>query len=247
MPRAVLRQHGVPARGRIGFAGYFADDYWHDHVVVEAREQGPSGGRWRRFDPEVTEADGLVAGPMDLPTGPQSPFMTAAEAWLAWRSGDLDVTRFGAGPGVVPEGPWFLQDYVLRELAHLQGDELLLWDVWGAMSGPDAPIEDAVLAMTDEVAALLVAADAAEGVGDPAGSQGRTAGGNTARSRLGEWYRSDARLHPGGTILRFDPFAGPGEPPTPVELAPHDRSGEGVGFRMAGGRRVSSSGSPRHP
>jgi hypothetical protein len=208
---AVLRQHGIPARGRIGFAGYFEEGYHHDHVVVEMWEEseaggghgredrlhGGSSGRWRRFDPEVTETDGLVASPMDLPTGPGAPFLTAAEAWRGWRAGELDASRFGAGPGVGPEGPWFLQHYVLRELAHLQGDELLLWDAWGAMAEPGQPIEDAVLTLTDEVAALLVAADAED---------------------LAERYIADERLHPGETVLRFDPFAGPGEPPTVAEL-----------------------------
>lgn len=32
---AALRGRGVPARTRIGFAGYFAPDFHHDHVVAE--------------------------------------------------------------------------------------------------------------------------------------------------------------------------------------------------------------------
>lgn len=44
---AVLRQHGVPARSRVGFADYFEPGWHHDHVVAE----GHDGRRWRRFDP----------------------------------------------------------------------------------------------------------------------------------------------------------------------------------------------------
>ena len=46
----VLRQHGIPARSRVGFAGYFDRGFHRDHVVVEYWD----GGRWVRFDPELT-------------------------------------------------------------------------------------------------------------------------------------------------------------------------------------------------
>ena len=208
---AVLREHGIEARGRVGFAGYLGEGYHYDHVVVEVRE----GGRWRRFDPEVPEPGARVASPMDLPTGPDSPFLTAAETWLGCRSGDLDLNRFGTGPGVLPEGPWFMQNYVLREVAHRHGDELLLWDVWGAMAAPGVPIDDAVLALTDEVAALLVAADAEESAGEVTG----------AAERLAQRYATDERLHPGNRVLRFDPFAGPEDPPVEESLCPEVLSG----------------------
>lgn len=44
---SLLRHHGVPARSRIGFAGYFTQGWHHDHVVPEAW----LGGRWVRCDP----------------------------------------------------------------------------------------------------------------------------------------------------------------------------------------------------
>ena len=37
-----LRQHGIPARSRVGFATYFHPDWNHDHVVVETWR----GGGW---------------------------------------------------------------------------------------------------------------------------------------------------------------------------------------------------------
>ncbi len=44
-----LRQRGVPAGNRIGFAHYFTPGWAGDHVIVEFCRQG----RWQRADPEL--------------------------------------------------------------------------------------------------------------------------------------------------------------------------------------------------
>lgn len=188
---AVLRHHGVAARGRVGFARYFDPDFCHDHVVVEARLP-EGGGRWVRFDPELTGPHGTLETPTDMPVGPESPFLTAAEVWRGWRAGALDAQEFGAAPDSVARGPWFIQNYVLRDVAHRHGDELLLWDVWGAMAAPDDPFDPEVLALTDRVAALTVDADA----GDPA-----------AEAELTTLYTGSTGLRPGRVVRRHDPFA----------------------------------------
>src|SRR5881296_2904531 len=48
---AVLRQHGVPARARVGFANYFTPNFNEDHWVCEYH----GGDRWRLLDPELSE------------------------------------------------------------------------------------------------------------------------------------------------------------------------------------------------
>ncbi|WP_037365490.1 transglutaminase domain-containing protein [Nakamurella lactea] len=185
----VLRQHGIPARSRIGFASYFSPTWNHDHVIVEMW----NGARWLRFDPEVAEPSAALPTPLDIPAGPAAPFRTAAEVWQGHRDGSLDVETFGVDESVpVIRGRWFVRDYVIREVAHRFGDELLLWDNWGAMTGPEDDSADggAVDVLIDEVAALLVAADA----GDLAAERG-----------LLRRYRDDERLRPGAKVLRADP------------------------------------------
>lgn len=200
---AVLRHHGVAARGRVGFARYLNPDFCHDHVVVEARLPD-AGGAWVRFDPEITGPHGSLETPTDMPVGPDSDFPTAAEVWRGWRAGDLDAGLFGVAPGTPARGPWFIQNYVVRDVAHRHGDELLLWDVWGEMADPAAPLPAELVALTDRVAALTVEADA----GDPA-----------AETELTSLYT--ARLRPGPTVLRLDPFE-PQSPPVTESLeAPH--------------------------
>ena len=196
----ILREHGLPARTRIGFAGYFRPEFSHDHVVVERFE----GDRWVRFDPELT--DGFDFDVTDMPTGPGAPFESAAEVWRGHRAGTLDVSRYGVDPSLDPplRGEQIVAAYVIGEVAHRHGDELLLWDAWGAML-PDPTADPSLL---DEVAALLVAADEEERAGRLDGPAAR---------ELAARYAADDRLHPGESVTLLSPLE-PGRAPVQVLL-----------------------------
>jgi hypothetical protein len=201
----VLRGHGVPARSRVGFARYFTDGYHVDHVVVEHWD----GARWVLWDPEMPATFGTApfAGPAfdirDMTTGVDGPFTTAAQAWTAHRHDGLDLNAFGVWPGLGIGGREFVRTYVVGELAHRRGDELLLWDMWGArLVAEDLPADDerahAELvpsqeadALADEVAALLLRADA---------------GDAEAEAEAARRYAADPRLHPGTRIRTLSPL-----------------------------------------
>lgn len=190
----VLRQHGVPARTRVGFAGYFTPGFHHDHVVVERWD----GQRWVRSDPELDAAHPWGFDPHDLPTGPDAPFLTAARTWQGIRAGRLDPSLFGVDPSLPDVGGTpFVRWYVLLELAHRQRDEVLLWDVWetwgeaGEHGFEPAPCpHDELDAQVDEIADLLLRADD----GDAA-----------AEAELDRRYATDARLRPDGRVLTLSP------------------------------------------
>jgi len=184
-----LREHAVPARSRVGFAGYLTPGFHHDHVVVEHR----SGDRWVRTDPELPDGAGVGFDPRDMPTGPGAPFETAAEVWRGHRAGELDAGLYGVWPGSPLRGPDFVAHYVVYEVAHRFGDELLLWDDWEGLHAPDP-------AWLDDLAALLVAADA---------------GVAGAEEHLATLHAHDGRLRPAGTVVQHSPF---GEPSRPVDL-----------------------------
>jgi Transglutaminase-like superfamily len=198
---AVLREHGVPARSRVGFAAYFEPPFHHDHVVVEEWD----GQRWVRWDSELEPAPHWGFDVRDMPVGHGAPFETAAEVWQAIRSGAADPTAYGVDPAL-PQlgGHAFVRDSVLQEVAHRNRDELLLWDLWGPMlrapylaepvtragiSLPDVDSDD-FDALADELAVLLVAADA---------------GDTAAEDELARRYAGDPLLHPGERMMTASP------------------------------------------
>jgi len=146
---SALRYKGIPARSRIGFADYFAAGFNHDHVVAEYW----NGDRWVMLDAQIDPAEDR---PFDVQDMPRGPFRSAAEVWLGIRAGELDGDLFGIDPGAPISGGWFVRNYVHLQHAHLNGDEPLLWDNWGPMSGG---LDGADLELTDQVAALMVASD----------------------------------------------------------------------------------------
>ncbi|MFR9777917.1 transglutaminase domain-containing protein [Micromonospora sp. MS34] len=182
---AALRQHGVPARSRVGFAAYFTPGWHHDHVLVEYW----NGERWVWADPELDPAadrrfDGYDIDPM------AGLFDSAARVWSAYRAGRIDPDVYGVQPDLPIRGAWFIYDYVLHELAHRQKDELLLWDDFGGMAGG---IEGADHALADEIAALLLAADD---------------GDEAPEKELTRRYATDRRLRPGSAVRSVDPTTG---------------------------------------
>ncbi len=195
----ILRSHGVPARSRVGFAGYFTDGWHHDHVIVEAY----FADRWVRFDPEVDAPRTGLDNPHDIGhcALDSSGFVTAAQVWAGYRAGDLDPETYGVDPMVpVFRGERFIFDEIIYEVAHRFGDELLLWDLWGRIGEPGSAVDDTDARWADQITALLLAADAHD---------------IEAEHRLLETYRSDAGLHVGPSVVQASPF---GEPDIEVRL-----------------------------
>jgi hypothetical protein len=156
---AVLRAQGTPARARCGFGGYFGTGTFEDHWVCEywdTRQQ-----RWILADAQIDDRQREMFGiDFDVTDVPRDRFLVAGQAWERCRSGAADPGTFGLsllGQG----GYWWIAGNLIRDAAALAGIELLPWDVWGAMPGPDEEITDEHLAFFDRLAALTQAPDAA--------------------------------------------------------------------------------------
>ncbi len=124
---SALRQRGIEARLRVGFAAYFNKGQWLDHWVCEFR----ADGLWRMFDGQLgrraREGLGIDFDSTDVPL---TRFLTAGPAWRAFRAGDLDPALCGL-PHAGIAGAWWLAGSVLRDAAALAGLEALPWDHWG--------------------------------------------------------------------------------------------------------------------
>jgi hypothetical protein len=152
---AIARHQGVPARARVGFAGYFVPGWFVDHVVAEVWDAGQQ--RWRLVDPEL--ADGHTGGsdpaPVDPLDVPASRFLTGPHAWRACRASEADPERFAVDPDLKIPGTrgWpYLRHNLVHDLAALTKREMLLWDEWG-LADLNAEPSPGQLALLDDLAA----------------------------------------------------------------------------------------------
>ena len=72
------------------------------------------------------------------------------------RSGGADPDRFGIFEW---HGQWFVQGDLVRDFLSLNKIELLPWDGWGLMAGPDQTVSAEDLELLDRMAALTLAGD----------------------------------------------------------------------------------------
>ena len=154
---AIFRHHGIPARGRGGFGAYFNPGKYEDHWVCEYWKAGE--GRWALLDSQI---DAVFArnlsirlDPLDVP---RDQFIPSPDAWRKCRDGDLDPQLFGIEFSQM-RGLWFVAGSLARDLATLNGCEILPWDVWGAQPAVDAELSADEIALFDTIAALTADPD----------------------------------------------------------------------------------------
>jgi hypothetical protein len=155
---AMLRAHGIPARARCGFGGYFTPGLFEDHWVCEywhAEEK-----RWVLVDAQIDDRQrgwfGIDFDVTDLPAGK---FLTGGQAWDRYRSGAADPGIFGLSL-VGESGDWWIAANLIRDAAALGNVEVLPWDCWGAMPQPDDVITSDLAALFDRLARLTENPDA---------------------------------------------------------------------------------------
>jgi hypothetical protein len=153
---AALRAHGVPARARCGFGGYFPGDTMEDHWVAEYW-----AGRWLLADAQLDDRHRAEWGfEFDTADVPRDAFVVAGQAWRRCRSGADDPGRYGL-TALNEFGDWWIAANLVRDVAALAERELLPWDVWGAMPEPEDEITPDLVALFDELAARTADPDTA--------------------------------------------------------------------------------------
>lgn len=153
---AMLRHQRVPARVRCGFACYFEQGFFIDHVVCEY---------WKADEARWALADALLDLVLrkayhitfDIIDVPREQFMLAGQAWQQYRVGALDPEGCGLS-STGPSGLAFIRAGLLRDLAALNKVELLTQDEWDIDSAQSAQgMAEADLALLDRLAALSLA------------------------------------------------------------------------------------------
>jgi hypothetical protein len=124
---SALRERGISARLRVGFASYFLAGRWEDHWVCEYR----CNGHWAILDAQLgSRTRKALKIAFDIANVPRTGWRSAASIWQALRAGDLDPGACGVSFAGIT-GDWFVAASVLRDAAALAGIETLPWDYWG--------------------------------------------------------------------------------------------------------------------
>ncbi|MFC7547721.1 transglutaminase-like domain-containing protein [Plantactinospora sp. GCM10030261] len=168
---AMLREAGIPARARAGFAGYFIDGFFDDHWVVEVWNDDRG---WHLVDPQVasapagtyTDAD---VDPLDVP---RDAFLVGGQAWQECRTGSRDPDSIGTS-AVGLTGIWEVQGNVIRDLAALNRVETLPWDEWGLIPVHYDRLDPADIELIDSIAVVSATGGPSQHAADAYGSDPR--------------------------------------------------------------------------
>lgn len=145
---ALLRQHGIPARARCGFARYFKSGYHEDHWICEYWSSKRQ--RWTLVDAQLDELQiaelKLSFDPINVP---RDQFLVAGQAWQLCRHKHVNPETFGIFD---MRGLWFVRDNLVRDVAALNKMPLLPWDAWGMIEKKDDELNEEELALLDRAA-----------------------------------------------------------------------------------------------
>jgi len=147
---AFLRAGGLPARSRCGFGSYFNPGWFEDHWVTEY--WNATHNRWQMVDAQLDATwQQMISFTGDPLAITATEFVSAGHAWKAWRNGDLDAGRCGLS-AIDEHGAHWIAGNLRLDLASLNKEEMLPWDVWGTRWGADERPSDAQLDLFDSVA-----------------------------------------------------------------------------------------------
>jgi hypothetical protein len=152
---AMLREAGIPARARAGFAGYFTDGFFDDHWVVECWDDDRG---WHLIDAQIASASkgtytAVDIDPLDVP---RDAFLVGGQAWQECRTGSRDQDRIGTSAAGLT-GMWEVQGNVIRDLAALNRVETLPWDEWGLIPIHYDKLDRGDITLLDDIAAISAA------------------------------------------------------------------------------------------
>ncbi len=128
---SILRSRGIPARLRSGFVNYFIPGLFLDGFCVEYYHVNEE--RWCSVDTRTMRIHidhYQLKIDFDLTDVPSTKFISAADAWRMCRFENADPVRFGSRQH---RGLFTIRNRLIQDLALLNKQEILIWDLWGPM------------------------------------------------------------------------------------------------------------------
>ncbi len=151
---SMLRNAKIPARERVGFAGYLDDPngIWWEHRITQY---------WNEQEKRWTLADAMIDGVQKrerkiefntLDIRSENSFLLAGEVWSGCRNGKLDPMRFGDTETDLGMPP--IRYALLHDFAALNKFEILGNDDWGALiKKKESELTNVDMQLLDSIAA----------------------------------------------------------------------------------------------
>ena len=152
---SILRHQNVPARVRVGFAGYYCAEtprYW-DHRIAEYWNKGLN--RWVFVDAmteePILERLRFKIDPLNIDVGSQ--FLLAGDVWQKCRAGKVEPQKFGDSPDDL--GMPAIRYALLHDFDYLNKNELVGFDAWHSLiNKPENEVTEGEKALLDKVAKM---------------------------------------------------------------------------------------------
>lgn len=138
---SVLRERGIPARTRCGFATYLEETHWMDHWICEFWDD-------ERRCWVMEDAD------LQLHSVPSNQFYTGIHAWEMSRKIPSMARQFGYSKEEQERGAWVARANLVRDFAALNGFVSVSGDSWGLGEVTDEKLTSTDHKVLDEMVKL---------------------------------------------------------------------------------------------
>jgi excinuclease ABC subunit A len=157
---SMLRHQSVPARVRVGFAGYYCSEtprYW-DHRIAEYWNDRLN--RWVLVDAmteePILERLTFKIDPLNIDSSSQ--FLLAGDIWQRCRAGKTDPQEFGDSPDDLGMSP--IRYALLQDFDYLNKNELVGFDAWHELiSKSEKEVTEQDKHLLDEIAEMTFHVD----------------------------------------------------------------------------------------
>jgi excinuclease ABC subunit A len=157
---SMLRHQSVPARARVGFAGYYSAEtprYW-DHRIAEYWNEGLN--RWVLVDAmteePILERLRFKIDPLNVDGNSQ--FLLSGDVWQKCRAGKANPHDFGDSPDDLGMPP--IRYALLQDFDYLNKNELVGFDAWHELiTEPENEVTEEDRRLLDEIAEITCHVD----------------------------------------------------------------------------------------
>lgn len=157
---SILRERGIPARCRCGFATYFSGGWFEDHWICEYWNKKES--RWVRVDAQIDDLQAtayrIERKEIKLLDLPSESFFSAGVLWQLYRKGLVSGELCGYSELASEHGAWYIRGNMLRDFFALNKVEYRYQEISMLMDADYKPNEKELL-LLDEIAELTIRID----------------------------------------------------------------------------------------